>query len=400
MQPKSLFAFALMLAAAPTAFACTVTVNEADDDEEGDAAVNASDDTADEGSDPDDPSTDPSDTDEPSAPEQDGGSVDPGTEPTADSGVAPQPTEGDGPGDGGGDPTSPDAEDAATDDATDDENTDADGGPDEATDDPTEQGDAAAPVGGTFKTGTISLSQQSLVVLDQEIVTAAAGAGFSIVTQGSAPPAGGNLPCESETVGSCTLQVCDLTDTDNNPDPSPGTIVQVSAGDIGVTGLSQEITLSSDDSGNYAPMTGMVKFWEGGETVTASAAGSDDVPEFSIELVAPSAVSWTSPELSIAAATTISRGSAFEAAWTEGAEGTITVMLSDAASDDVSRSVTCVLAVSEGGVTIDEALLSGFSDEGFMSASVATSATKTVEDWSMTIAASGTIATGQVAFTD
>lgn len=408
MQAKSLFVFAILLAASPSMFACTVTdgadeetddtvdagdSDDADDSssddttDEGDDTADEGDDTADEG---DDTADEGDDTDETATSDEDGGTE----QPEADSGSdVTEPEEGDGgavDSDGGDEPT--EEGDGGSDETTEE----GDGGGEEP------EGDAEAPSGNTFKSGTIGLTQMSIKVLDAEIVTSGANAGFSITTYDGPLPNQAALPCEVTTEGSCSLSVCDFSGQEPAPEQPSSTTKAVSAGDVTITGLSEEVVLSSDDMGSYTPASAMARYWEGGETVVASAPGSDEVPAFSVELTAPSAVSLTAPELDpLGSPLSVSRAEPFEVAWTDGADGTITVMLTDAANDEeLSRMITCIVPTSEGGVTIHDSLLADFGDEGAISASISATGNTTVEDWSLSISASATLAAGSVEFTD
>jgi hypothetical protein len=395
MQRHSTIAQIIALVAIPVLSACTVTVVE--DDADMDAA--ADDDPT--GSDSDGGASDTDDTDEPTS-ESDGGASETdddtnsnGDEPATDGGGTSEPEQ-----DAGG----ADAGDAST--GTDDETgEDSDGGAtedpqgDAGGDDPTEEGDGGGAVGGTIKTGYIALSQQVLTVLEQQIVSSAAGAGFSVSTYEQAPSEPVDLPCETETSGLCVLQVCETSDGAPTPGPTV-TSMAVSAGDISITGLSEPVTLSSDESNNYTPVTAQVAYWEGGEAVVASAPGSDDVPAFELELTAPSAVTLVEPELSLLAATEISRAADLRVAWSEGDEGTLTIVVADSSEEDLSRLVTCTVPVADGEVEIDQALLAGFGDEGAIAISLTANQSAMVEDWNLTLSASSSLGSGAVTFTD
>lgn len=410
MQAKSLFVFAILLVASPSMYACTVTDGADESDDNADSGVsdesaddNSSDDTTDEGDDTadegDDTTTEGDDTadegddtadesDETATTDEDGGT----DAPEGDGGDVTEPEEGDGGAvdSDGGDETTEEG-DGGSDETTEE----GDGGGEEP------EGDAAAPSGDTIKSGSVGLSQLIFSVLDVETVSANANAGFSITTYDGPFPDQAALPCVVTTEGSCSLSVCDFSDQEPAPEGPGSTSKAVSAGDVTITGLSEEVVLSSDDNGSYTAASGTSRYWEGGETVVVSAPGSDDVPEFSIELTAPSDVSITDPEITLGVPVGVSRAEPFEVAWSEGDDGTISVSLIDGANDaELTRMITCTVPASAGGVTVDESLLEGFSDDGAISVSISAAAAATVEDWSLSVSASGTLASGTVAFTD
>lgn len=378
MKSKSLLPFAWILLIAPAALACTVTVG--DDDEESDE-VTETDDATDEG---DAGSSDETESD-------DGSETDDAGPETDDPAEA----------DAGTDEVEPDEDGGATSDdagADDEDPTDPGEGDDDAGA-PEGDGGGDAPSGDTVKSGVIALSQQSLSVLDQVVTSTTAFASFSIFTPGSSSADPDALPCEVETVGSCTLSVCDTSDVSQDP-PASGTSMQVSAGDVTIDGLAQELVLSSEASGNYTPVTGMTALWEGGETVTASAPGSADVPEFSLEVSAPSDVSLTAPELDLLTPLAVSRSADLEFTWSEGEDGTVTVMISESMGDDVSRSISCSVAATEGSVSVDASLLEDFTGQGALSAVITAAGQTTVDDWAISISASSSLASGLVEFGD
>jgi hypothetical protein len=236
MQRHSTIAQIIALVAVPLMSACTVTVVEDDTD---DTQMDAAADDEPTGSDSDGGASETDDATETSA-DPDGGTSgedDPSaTDDEAEDGGAPaQPVLDSGseaPADAGDEPTESDASSPEGD----------------AGDEQPSEGDGGGAVGGTVKTGYIALSQTSLTVLEQQIITSAAGAGFSVATYEDAPSDPVELPCETETSGLCVLQVCDISDSTSDPGPTV-TSTAVSAGDITVSGLSQSMPVDYAESG-------------------------------------------------------------------------------------------------------------------------------------------------------
>lgn len=384
MQTKSLLAMTLLLVGTQHLTACTI-VTASDDADEGDAATSNDDTTSDE-------TTDKGDSGES---EVDGGVTTSDDDTTSDNHTA-------------DDTDATNSEDGGTETSTDDTNgeddsdaSEGDAG-DETTTDPN-QGDDAGSVGGNvYKNGSVNLQQSVTTVSSVSIVTSSASASFGISTFGSTgeqPLV--DLPCETKTVGACTLSECEFGD-DSEPQPEDPeySFEQVSAGSIKITGTTADLTLTAGNDKTYTPVTATERWWEGGETLVVQAPGSDDVPAFELELAAPSAVELTAPELSLLQPVSASRAEDFEILWDNGAEGTVSITIADADSEPVARSISCTVDADSGGITVDASLLENFSDEALVSVTVGNTTTKTVEGWALAFTASSSAGSGMVEFED
>jgi hypothetical protein len=377
MHTKSLVALTFLFVGANHLTACTVVdeTNDTDTTGEQDAA--------------------PSDDDTTNGGKSDAGNDDDTTnEPgTTDADASGESNDTSAAGDAGAGDSTDDTDDTDDTDSTDDDETsDGDGGAPDTTDpDEPDDGDQV------HKSGTVTLTQTVLSLEGLEIVTSSASAGFSVVTFNNSdedPTAGA---CESTTVGSCVLTVCetgDDSDSDEDPDYS---LVYSSAGAVEITGLDEDVTLV-DNNGTYESKIALARWWSGGEELVASAPGSADVPKFSVNLVAPSSVTVTSPELGTDELS-VSRSADLEVTWSDGENGTVSVSVIGG-DDSLSRMIACSAPASADGIVVDASLLSDFPAEAVASVSITQSSTKTVDDWSLLFSAAQTVATGALAFED
>jgi hypothetical protein len=381
MATKSLFAMTLLLVGSQSLTACTI-VDATDNADAGgrdqDAAPN--DDTTNDDTTNDDTTNESDDTD---GEDEDSGAASDDTNQSDDTD-----------GEDGGTPTTSDTEDEG--DAGDGEAPGEDAGGEETSD----SQDGGASTGDTvLKHGSITLNQTAITAGEVQVVTGSASAGFSISTFDAttdAPIVDSN--CDTTTVGSCSLLECDLFTGDAGAgDDSNGSSRTVGAGTIKITGLLEDLELEFDNTSGYQPAIGTSRWWSGGEEVTASAPGTDDVPEFSIGLNAPAAVSLTSPTISLLEALNVSRSDGIELVWEGGETGTVTLQVIDSTAT-ASRMITCSVDADSGGVVVDGSLLEDFSDAGALTLTSVGTTAKTVDDWSLTFSANAVIASSQVAF--
>lgn len=391
MHTKSLFAMTLLLVGSQSLSACTI-VDASDDPAEGEHdAATANEDTTEDETSNDTAATEndasaqsSNDTDEADDADETSTNEDAGTTDSSD-----DTTHSEGEEDGGSEGEAPEG----------------DGGDTDTTD---SEGEDTSPDEGTvYKNGSIGITQSILGAAGFEIVSASATASFAISTFEATPTQPVvELPCETTTVGDCTLRVCEL-DGDSEPEPevdSGYSSESVSAGSVKITGVTEDITLTANSDGEYTSAQAQGSRWfSGGETFIASAPGSDAVPAFSIELTAPSALTVTAPELSLTTPVNASRSADFEVVWSDADEGNIALSMTDASETDVDatvRQITCSVPASAGSVVIDASLLSGFGDSAMVNATIADSVTMTVEDWSLAFSVSSTAASGLVELED
>lgn len=360
MHTKSLFALTVLLLGAPSLTACTIEVSDGDDTETSGRDASTTKDNTSKG-----------DT------RNDGGA----SGETDDTLVVE---------DGGSDRSN---ETTASDDG--EQTVEGDAGDDNDTTNPADGGGSGYE---SFKSGSISLMQMSLSVGGTEIITATASAGFGITTFASGERPNVDIPCETTTVGNCTLLECETSESDAGGGEGQSTYTKVSAGTVKITGLSEDLQLKDDGKGTYTPVSGTSRLWSGGEKLVASAPGGGEVPEFSIELDAPSSITVTSPALELGEALNASRSSDLELEWQDGEEGEVTVYVIDV--DDTTRTISCTVPADAGGVVIDESLLSDFGDEGALSVTLTSATTKVVDGWSLSFSAGDPVVSAEIAFED
>lgn len=365
MHTKSLIALTLFLVGAPSLTACTIVTASDGDDAGAGGGDDTKDDTTSKGgtSDQNDGGANSDKTDD-TANDEDGGASD----------ASDQTTASDDDSDGG------------------DRTAEGDAG-EETTNPPEEDGG----MDGVFKGGSVSLMQMSLSVGGTEITTATASAGFGITAfDGSNGSPDVDTPCETTTVGKCTLMECEAIG-DAGAGQGQSTYTKASAGNVKITGLSADVELV-DNSGTYAAVSGTSRWWNGGEKLVASAPGGDEVPKFSLELEAPALITMTSPSVELGEAVSMSRSTDFEVAWEDGEEGDVTLYVIDA--DDANRSISCTVPADAGGVVIDESLLSDFSDEGALTVTLSSATSKVVDGWTLSFSAGVPVVSAEIAFED
>jgi hypothetical protein len=141
--------------------------------------------------------------------------------------------------------------------------------------------------------------------------------------------------------------------------------------------------------------------WTSSRTATVVVTGSADVPAFTMDLVAPSPITVTSPLPSSTMVYSISRSSDLVVTWSGGVDGTTQVNVSSNSSGTTPAStITCSVAAAKGTVTVPASLMSGFTTSGGFVAGAYNSATKNVGDWLMEFQAEQATGVGTVTFTN
>lgn len=155
----------------------------------------------------------------------------------------------------------------------------------------------------------------------------------------------------SRMVGPCLVEKIGSGSTPAETDLSGGT--------IHITGGTKAVDLVPDAKKRYAPVTGAVSLWVGGETLTVAGEGKD-VPAFTTSLVAPSKLTMTTPALpSPAANLSVTRSAPFSATWTGASSGQV-VLYFDAATATNAFSATCTFKASDGKAEVPAAAFSDF----------------------------------------
>lgn len=152
----------------------------------------------------------------------------------------------------------------------------------------------------------------------------------------------GAYACTATSDGSCTVTSC--------PPPN-GT--SVGAGVITVTGTTPTLTVTPNADGsyptenNYEPTT----IWNGGETITATAAG-DVVPAFTISGIAPANLAIQTPALPPSGTLLIDRTTGLAFTWSSNGGGTVTITLSVS-----PLVVSCQFPQAPGGGIVPKAII-------------------------------------------
>jgi hypothetical protein len=273
---------------------------------------------------------------------------------------------------------------------------------------PSDSGDSAVgdtggdtPITST-KGGSISLSQTTTVAGSTTIYTTVVSAGFS---NGGSTSTG--FKCTSSKIGGCDVFECDLTpagDAGVDGGTDSGTVKAPTAGDITLTGgkiASAGIVLTADaTTGLYKAVTGTTKLFDGGETITAKAAG-DVVPAFDGKTVAaPGDIKLTSPACASFACPDLDRTVDLNATWTGGSSGNVVVSLSTSQKDKRSASILCTFKAADGKGTISKDALAkldkadGTTITGFESFGPSNSTSFKSGDYDILLIASATGASG------
>jgi len=174
---------------------------------------------------------------------------------------------------------------------------------------------------------------------------------------------------------------------------------------VTVTGLATSpIALSRISStGGYLSTSYMSYLWTTSTPATVTVGGSAAVPAYDMMVTAPHPITLTAPAPTGTATTgasyTFSKSADLIVSWTGGVEGQVVVGVQSMGLNP-EASVTCSASASAGTVTVPASLLSGLGTMGAFSASVTSSATKTVSDWLMDFQATVGAAVGTITFTN
>jgi len=225
----------------------------------------------------------------------------------------------------------------------------------------------------------------------QTIVGAGAVASYTL------PGTAANCPAPT-TVGACQLfPGCSSTSTG---------ATQVSAGTVTITGLATSpVALNpiSATSNGYISASYTSYLWTTSVPATVTVSGSASVPAYTMNLDTPNPITITAPAPTGSATTGatygFSRSSDLVVTWTGGVQGQVVIGLSNMGTAP-NAAIACSVAASAGTVTIPASLMSGFGAMAGFTASVTTSATKTVGDWLMDFQATTGAAVGTVTFTN
>ena len=202
--------------------------------------------------------------------------------------------------------------------------------------------------------------------------------------------------CTSTPAGACTVSECDGTAAvaDAGAPPSAGNIT-ITGGLIGDAG----IVLAPGTDGTYATQTGAAQVWNGGETLSVSAAGdTTGAPKFDGKtVVAPTDIAVT-PPLSYVTPTNVSRTADYAFAWTGGGAGDVVVTLATVQGSK-TVSIVCRGPVSAHGITVPQAavaklLATSTTQLGSISAQPLNDSTFVDGDYAMKFSASATTLAG------
>ena len=239
---------------------------------------------------------------------------------------------------------------------------------------------------GISKSGTINLTQSC--------PSPSPCFGFANASFYTLQNAQSQYACTYSTQGSCSVGVCSATDAGTfNAAPE-------SAGVITIAGtLGGDLSLNFDSDGGYVQAYVQRTVFQGGETLTVSAAGAA-VPAFSGKSVtAPSDVVLTAPALTVSTGfwAPLSRSSDYQVAWADA--GTAPVVANfQATKGGALVLVSCTFMSSPGTVPAAAVnMLSGSSDgyQTFLSIGPETSTTFKAGDYSVAFVVDGTTLSGQ-----
>ena len=181
-----------------------------------------------------------------------------------------------------------------------------------------------------------------------------------------------------------------------HPPASCSTPPQVSAGTITVFDSGSELGALEYSSG-YAGLDSLSQpaiRWSDGDTLKA-AGGGGSIPNFSGQLVAPTALASVTPAFSGTTTLSIAKGNDFTLRWqpTAGA-GSVQLVLEDTALD----AITCAAPLTNGSLAVPGALLNQLGSSGTASISTLSALSVIAGNASVTIEALGPAQTAQTRY--
>jgi hypothetical protein len=261
-------------------------------------------------------------------------------------------------------------------------------------------GASTGPGAGTTvtKSGTVSLVQSKMTILDKDYSSYTASATFIQATSYSSTVS--STGCTTSTDGDCSIVDCDasnavVSDAGAPPAADAGAPQgNPSAGDITVTG-DKEIVLSPNAAGVYAPKTEQVSLWTAGNDLAVKAKGAD-IPAFDKTLKAPGAITLTAPEWPTAPgqAVAIDRSADLDLAWTDGGDGDVSASISSVAGKKTTF-ITCTFKAAGGTGKITKAALGKLQTTTTGTISLLSTASDIVDaaGWKVTVSASSPAST-------
>ncbi len=226
-----------------------------------------------------------------------------------------------------------------------------------------EGGSSPSGGGGGGAGGTITVQQSEDLSSGMPTYNGLVSAFFLPDTASAADPS-----CTTTTAGSCQVQVCDASDAG----PS-STMGSVSAGTIGVTGISPiPAMLIPDPDGNYEPFNtqstaGPIILPNSTVQFDVSGAGGG-VPSFKASVPIGGLLTITSPKVS-GLTTQLPSGGDVPFAWTGGiASDRLQVFLSASLGSDSSKSVNVTCAFSGGSGSVPASAMAMMGNTGSMGA--------------------------------
>jgi hypothetical protein len=183
--------------------------------------------------------------------------------------------------------------------------------------------------------------------------------------------ASGAFCMNTQRIGPCDLATCTTT-------PPPA----VSAGVIMITGTTQAITMMPTATKTYDTFMVANPLFNGGESVTFTAAGAD-VPAFTKTITAPTKATITAPPKPSASSPflNIPRGQDFSVSWSGGGTGLVQVALN---SNNADQRLFCRFEANAGTGKVPAAALATLpqGNGGFAMASIAHNVFET-GDWAI-----------------
>ncbi len=152
--------------------------------------------------------------------------------------------------------------------------------------------------------------------------------------------------CTEKTEGGCTIKHCP---------PSPNALVYRRAGQVTIAGGLRSYQLAPTQSGAYGAVDQSGFPFQGGETVTLTAAG-DLVPAFTIDAIAPFQVTVDQPAISNGALN-VSASKALAVAWTGSPGGEVLAVLTRYSSVGEVTNGYCRFSGEAGTGALPQALI-------------------------------------------
>jgi hypothetical protein len=164
------------------------------------------------------------------------------------------------------------------------------------------------------------------------------------------------------------------------------TLTWVTSGQVTVTGFEMDVPLNFRLN-RYTSADFTQPLWTDSRPLNAQVAASDQVPGFTMDVVAPHPIVLTSPSVKLGTALKISKSANLVTTWTGGVDGTLMVIIMNNNGLWQDVIISCSAPAAAGSTTVPAALLSMLGTMGTFQTTLQAATTRKVDDWTMEFAA-------------